>query len=180
MLHSRESRPSLTPNPMPSPCVPSPTRPSAVRQVLPHSQMLRLRPSQYFLPSLHVWMNAACCNCAHLFRLVRLMSWAQPLGVRGGPGPPKQKMDGPPTFYVAFWWGSPKWVYLSKLFFWRRAVIPHQTNKLDPPTLKTWLMCSERMAKMCFAPAPWPCSIFPPAAQELLIVSQQRRQQQQP
>jgi len=35
---------------------------------------------------------------------VDLFTWAQPL--RGPDLPPAKKLDGPPTFYVAFWWGS--------------------------------------------------------------------------
>ena len=63
-------------------------------------------------------------------------------GGRGGADP--QKLDGPPTIYVAFWWGSGgdnrlrQTGYTLLNFFRRKAVIP-QTKKLDPPTLKMWL-----------------------------------------
>jgi len=76
----------------------------------------------------------------------RMLSWAQPLGVAGGSGHPKNILTEPPTFYVAFWWGlvgtgdnrrrQTGYTFLD--FFWRRAVIPY-TKKLDPPTLKTRL-----------------------------------------
>ena len=62
----------------------------------------------------------------------------------GGSGPTARNLDGPPTFYISFWWGSGgsnilcQTGYTFLNFFWRRAVIP-QTKKLDPPTLKRWL-----------------------------------------
>jgi len=90
-----------------------------------------------------VWLiNSMFNTCPSALPIHGRNHWGGRGAKRRGPAP--QNLDGPPTFFVAFWWGSGGGSKLRqtgftflKTFFWSRAIIP-QTKKLDPPTLKTW------------------------------------------
>jgi len=54
-----------------------------------------------------------------------------------GGHPPQKKLDGPPTFYVAFWVGVTDCAKLGIPFYFLEKGSTTRSKKLDPPTLKT-------------------------------------------